>query len=91
MAKIIGRPIIELNITITLSESEARAMDALVGYGDDAFLEVFKDKLGESYIRDHENGLRSLFESMRSAFGPWFFKVDEARKVFDGKAEARPR
>ena len=91
MAKIVGRPIIELSIHITLTESEARAMDALVGYGDTAFLEVFKDKLGSSYMQDHEAGLRSLFTSMRAAFEPWFSKVDKARKVFDGELVARRR
>lgn len=67
MATITGKPNIDLRVTITIDEAEARALDALVGYGDDAFIKAFKEKLGECYIRDHEVGLRKFFQDIRSA------------------------
>lgn len=83
MATIVGKPRIEMLVTVALSEEEARALDALVGYGDDAFVKAFYEKLGSAYMRDHEAGLRSLFVSIRSQLPGWLGKVDQARKSFN--------
>ena len=66
---------------INLTEVEMRALDALVGYGDDAFLAVFKEKLRAAYIRDHESGLRSFFAAVRRDVLPALHDVDEARRA----------
>ena len=58
-----------------------RGFHALVGYGDDAFIEHFKEKLGTSYIRDHEKGLKEFFATVRSEILPQLHTVDELRKV----------
>lgn len=87
MAQIIGRPNIELRIALELTESEARALDALVGYGDDAFLEVFYAKLGKAYMEEHEMGLRSLFRSVRDLMPALLSRTDDARQVFSGAAK----
>ena len=42
MAEIIGRPNVDLRLTFSINESEARALDALAGYGDDAFVRVHR-------------------------------------------------
>ena len=73
---------IEFSTTLTLNETEIRALDALVGYGDDAFLKVFKEKLGEAYIRDHEAGVRSLFRAIRLDVLPRLGEIDQARRIF---------
>ena len=70
---------IKYQCTITLSESEMRALDALTGYGDDAFLEVFY-KLGKHYMHPHEKGLRNLFERIREEIPPRLNTIDKARK-----------
>ncbi len=72
----------ELSATsaLVLTESEMRALDALTGYGDDAFLEAFKEKLGAAYIRGHEGGLRSFFEAVRRDVLPALRLVDQARR-----------
>ncbi len=79
--------------SITLSEVEIRALDGLTGYGDDAFLEHFKAKLGAVYIRDHEAGLRSFFGTVRSHVLPALRDIDQARRDLDeamrNRAEAR--
>ncbi len=76
---------LDCGMSILLNESEARALDALVGYGDDAFIQEFKEKLGEHYIRDHEQGLRSLFQRLRQALPSELARIDEARRAFTGR------
>lgn len=50
--------------TLTLTEAEMGALEALAGYGADPFLKVFYEKLGEAYMKKHEIGLRSLFNTI---------------------------
>lgn len=66
--------------SLTLSEVEIRALDALVGYGDDAFIKVFYEKLGQGYMRDHEKGLRSFFSTVREEVLPALHDIDTARR-----------
>lgn len=84
MAKTIGRPTVQLHVDIQLTELEARAIDALVGYGDDDFVKVFYEKLGKAYMEKYEAGLRSFFKSMREQLPQLLSRADEARKVFHG-------
>ena len=74
---------LEFHSTLTLNEVEIRALDALVGYGDDAFLEVFKEKLGASYIRDYEKGLRSAFAAIRRDVLPALHEIKQIRKQLE--------
>ncbi|WP_378952256.1 hypothetical protein [Mesorhizobium sp. ANAO-SY3R2] len=75
--------------SITLNETEVRALEALVGYGDDAFLKVFKEQLGAAYIRDHESGLRSFFKTVRGEVLPALSDIDQARKDLERAAIKR--
>jgi hypothetical protein len=85
MAKLEERPRVELEVRFTVTESEARALDALVGYGDDAFIKVFYEKLGKAYMREHEQGLRSFFKSIREMMPSFLDRADRARKVFNSE------
>lgn len=88
MAKIEGRPTVDIDVCIRLFESEAAALDALVAYGADTFLKVFYQHLGETYLKPYESGLRSLFKSVRNGEGSVegiLKRAKEARAVFDGK------
>lgn len=85
MPKLVSKPSLNLDIVFTINESEARALDALVGYGDDAFIEAFKAKLGAHYLSNHEDGLRSVFKGLREFLPGALSQLDEARKVFNGK------
>lgn len=85
MASLDCRPTLELKVTLALTEEEARAFDALVGYGDDAFVKAFYEKLGQAYMKPHEAGLRSLFKSVRDQLPGILGRVDTARKVFSGQ------
>lgn len=80
---------IEFSATFTLSETELRAIEAFTGYGDDAFLAAFKEKLGSAYIREHESGIRSFFEAVRRDVHPALREIDVARRDLRDAAEAR--
>lgn len=69
---------IEQRPTITL---EVRALDALVGYGDDAFVKVFYEHLGKHYMQPHEAGLKSVRELVPGILR----RTDDARLVFTGQ------
>lgn len=81
MAKIIGKGNVGLRLFFEVDEIEARALDALSGYGDDAFIKVFYEHLGKSYMQKHEDGLRSFLKSIRDFVPGELSKVDEARKA----------
>jgi hypothetical protein len=90
MATIEGRPTMQLNVTLALTEPEARALDALVGYGVDPFLKAFYEKMGRAYLEPHESGLRTLFESVRQTVPGILNRAKEANQVFRGVATAVP-
>jgi hypothetical protein len=54
---------IELSLTLTLEE--ARALEKITKYGAKAFLEGYYKQLGKSYLQPHEKGVVSLFESIK--------------------------
>ncbi len=84
MAKVIQQSDVQLSVLLKLSEPEARALDALVGYGFDSFIKVFYEHLGKHYMEPHEAGLRSLFESVRKEIPPVLGRADKARLAFKG-------
>lgn len=83
MTKIAANPTIDLRLTFTVNEQEARALDALAGYGDDAFVKAFYANLGTHYLAPHEAGLRSFLRSIRDSMPGILGRVDAARKAFD--------
>lgn len=91
MAKLTARPLMELQVAFAVSEIEARALDALVGYGDDEFIEVFYTKLGKAYMEEHEAGLRSFFKSIREMMPGYLKLADDAKAVFSGEKKAEWR
>jgi hypothetical protein len=89
MAKIVQRARVNMALDFTVNESEARALDALATYGDDAFIKVFYEKLGEAYMKEHEQGLRSFLKSIRESVPGYLSRMDEAREVFEGSARIK--
>ena len=73
----------QINHTITfeVSESEARALEAMVGYGFDAFKNVFYEKLGKHYMQPHEAGLKSLFSTITKNVNKSLKEIDEFNKL----------
>lgn len=82
MAKITQAPVVTVEAHFTVTEEELRALEALAGYGDDAFIRAFYEHLGTSYLKPYEKGLRQFLTSIRDIAGPIIKRTDEARKVF---------
>lgn len=80
MAKLNSTIQVQYSATMTVTEAEMRALDALVGYGDEAFIKAFKEKLGKAYLRDHEHGLKSFFGTVRRDVLPAMRDIDTIRK-----------
>jgi hypothetical protein len=67
---------------ITLTEVECRALDALVGYGADAFIKALYNSLGAAYMQEHEEGLKSFFEAARRDVLPALKVINQAGSLF---------
>ena len=87
MNKINSVSSIELDVTIKLNESEARALLTITSYGHQPFIDWFYKNLGKSYLKPHETGLVSLFETIKRELPKHLNKADDARKLLKG-AEA---
>ena len=83
MAKIEGIPTVMLAIRLVITEQEARALDAMAGYGDDAFIKIFYEHLGKSYMQKHEDGLRLFLKSIRELMPLQLWRTDKAREAFN--------
>ncbi|MFY1963370.1 hypothetical protein [Achromobacter xylosoxidans] len=82
MKRFIQQPHVETRATIELSEVEMRALDAMIGYGIEPFLEVFYKHLGKHYMQPHEGGMRSLFKTIGQDIPAVLDRADAARKAF---------
>lgn len=89
MLKIDSSVDLEMSVHIVLNEKEARALEALSGYGEDAFLRVFYKELGEAYLKPHEEGIRSLFRSIRQYIPPVLSEMNECREFLYVAKKAR--
>lgn len=73
--------IVEINLTLT--ETEARALAVLPSYGTKQFLEYFYKNLGRHYLEPHEKGLISLFETIKNELPKHLSKADQVRKIIN--------
>jgi hypothetical protein len=89
MAEAMNKATIAFSTTLTLNETEIRALEALTGYGADAFLDVFKKNLGTAYIRNHEDGIRSLFKAIGRDVLPAHRAIETARRDLIDAAKRR--
>jgi hypothetical protein len=89
MAWIEGRPQIGLTVNLVISEGEARALDAMAGYGTDAFVKVFYEHLGKAYMERHEHDLRNFLNTCRELLPPVLGRVDDARMAFESKTRRK--
>lgn len=74
---------LEFDVWVNLTECQARALDALAGYGTDVFLKVFYEHMGKHYLKPHEEGLRSLFESARGTIANQLHHVDRVKRAIE--------
>lgn len=63
---------VEITATIEFTENQLAALDAMAGYGADAFLKAFYVKLGKHYMKPFERDLRELFQKIESDVSPHY-------------------
>ena len=85
MAKAITKPEVTVRIQIEIDEVEAAALIDLAGYGVDAFIEAFYEKLGKAYLQKHEAGLRTFLSTITTAVSPVVHQAQKARQLLAEK------
>lgn len=82
---------VEITATISFTEGQLRALDALAGYGDDAFFRAFYVKLGKHYMQPFERDMRELFAQVRGTVPTALRQVKEAREALgiNGKGKGK--
>lgn len=83
MSKIKVKPEVTITATIEFTENELNALDAMVGYGDDAFFKAFYIRIGKHYMKPFERDLRALFAKIRSDAIPALHEIREIRKQLE--------
>jgi len=68
---------------ITLSESEARALVAIMSYSSEGFIRGFYVQMGRYYLEPHAHAVPGLFDSVKKQLAPAIAKVDAVRKEFN--------
>lgn len=70
----------DFSVILKLKEEEARALEAITLYGIKEFLETFYKHLGKSYLQPHEEGVKVLFETIKSELPKHLKKFDKIRE-----------
>lgn len=70
---------VKITATLELTEGQLRALDALAGYGPDAFFRAFYVKLGQHYMKPFERDMRELMSAIREQVPQALAGVKEAR------------
>lgn len=83
MARIVckSRPKVEVSVTFTVNEEEARALEALASYGEDSAVEAFYKFCGTHYMKPYEAGFRSFLSSIGACVSPALSEVDRLREM----------
>lgn len=83
MKKIVGNAEVNVNFTIefTLTKKEAQALEAIAGYGVDAFLKSFYEHLGESYLKPYDSSTRELFKRINEELPSEIYKIEKAEEA----------
>jgi hypothetical protein len=82
MARFAGQTRVTAEATLTLTEIEMRALDALFCYGVDSLLKAFYKDCGTTYMKPYEAGLRTLAEGVGRDLKPIIKRAEQARAVF---------
>ena len=73
-------------VQLELTDRQAKALDALVGYGFKQFLEIFYTNLGKHYLQPYEKDLEQLFDAIRAQVLPEIELIDRCKKAFIASA-----
>lgn len=78
---------VKITAKIELTEGQLRALDALAGYGADAFFRAFYVKLGTAYMKPFERDLRDLFRMIQADVKPALAEVKSIRQKLTVRLE----
>lgn len=81
MANTKPNSIVTVQMILRLDEKEIRALLALSTYSIEDFLKTFYELMGKDALQPHEEGLRSLFETINRECREPLKNVDTARKL----------
>ncbi len=73
---------LEMTVTLELTESEAKMLIEMTGYGVDAFIKGYYKMLGKHYMIPHEQALRSFFKSININLPDHVRRFEKARDLF---------
>lgn len=71
------KPKISFSLNLELTESEARALNAIFSYSATDFLDVFYQNLGKEHLRPHESGFYDLNKSIEEKLRPQLIHIDK--------------
>lgn len=75
---------ISYEVTLTLTEIEARVLSGMASYGADRFLRQFKDIMGKTYLKpEYKKGIDSLFDCIYDQISPQIALLDKTRIRFN--------
>ncbi|MFM2292650.1 MAG: Caulobacter phage Cr30 [Bacteroidota bacterium] len=77
---------IDFQVTLKLNEQEARALEAIAGYGSSEFLKCFYEHLGKHYLQPNESGVISLFSTIRNEIPKHISKLEKCRKQLNNES-----
>jgi hypothetical protein len=80
---------VKITATLELTEGQLRALNAMICYGDDAFLKAFYVKLGTHYMKPFERDLRDLFTQLRNKVPSAIEEVSSIRKRIEAAQEGQ--
>lgn len=86
MKGITSRAQIEMSVTLTLTEAEARALSSMTAYGADSFIKAYRKHLGKA-MAPHEHALPDLFESINYQLPQHLKGIDAARNAFNDRGK----
>lgn len=68
---------LDITVKIELTLEEAEALKQMTAYGAESFLQGYYKQLGKSYMQPHENGIKSLFETINKTLPNEISKADK--------------
>lgn len=85
MARMTQKPYVGIDVYLTLSEHEARALSLLASYDHGSVAKVFADNLSPDFTSKHRLGIMEFLEAVKRDIPPMLRRLDAAREVFDGR------
>lgn len=83
MATLTEHPKIELFVTLTLNEREARALLELSGWGRQV-ADALRESISPSWHASHGEAFTEFLTSAGRALSPTVSKITQARGIFNG-------